>query len=79
MCMSERPNNPARHVLVVTGRGRERLYERFVALFAGRSDVEVVKDRRLDQRRRVALCPRDGERRVRDRRQAPPNWVVPPA
>lgn len=36
----------ATYTLVVTGPGRDRLYERFRLLFWGRDGVEVVKDRR---------------------------------
>ena len=63
--------------LVVTGPLRERLYRRFVALFAGRTDVVVLKDRRLGERRR-GPAPPGVERRQSDRRQRPPDWVFPP-
>jgi hypothetical protein len=76
--MSAREDRAGRHVLIVTGSERDRLYERFAALFAGRGDVEVVKDRRVAQRRRAALGPGDGERRATDRRRVRPDWVVPP-
>jgi len=63
-------------VLVVTGPARERLYEHFRRLYAGRDDVRVVVDRRVRQRRgspaRVAIERRRGERRV----TAP--WLVFP-
>jgi len=77
--MSVRQEDAARHVLVVTGPERERLYRRFAALFAGRGDVEVVKDRRVAQRRRTTVSAQERERRGGDRRQAEPEWVVPPA
>jgi hypothetical protein len=63
--------------LVVTGPQRDRLYERFRRLFWGRDGVEVLKDRRVADRRRdrsrVAA-----ERRSRERRRAAPDWLVPP-
>jgi hypothetical protein len=66
------------HRLVVTGPVRDRLYERFSALFWGRDGVEVLKDRRVAERRRdhsgTAV-----ERRARERRRAAPDWVVPPS
>jgi len=71
-------DSPAKHVLIVTGPERDRLYDRFSALFAGRGDVLVVKDRRVAQRRRTALGPGDGERRATERRRVRPDWVVPP-
>jgi hypothetical protein len=68
----------ASYRLVVTGPERDRLYERFRRLFWGREGVEVLKDRRvLDRRRdrsRVAA-----ERRSRERRRAAPDWLVPPS
>jgi hypothetical protein len=67
----------ATYRLVVTGPGRDRLYERFRLLFWGRDGVEVLKDRRVSERRqdrkRTAF-----ERRSRERRRAAPDWVVPP-
>ena len=68
-----------RHVLFVTGPLRERLYRHFGALFDGREDVSVLKDRRVTERRRAARGPDDGERRARERRRARPDWVVPPS
>jgi hypothetical protein len=76
--MDAEVTDTTRHVLIVTGPERERLYERFATLFTGRVDVEVIKDRRRGQRRRVGAGPRDGERRGRERRQIDPEWVVPP-
>jgi hypothetical protein len=68
----------ATYRLVVTGPTRDRLYEHFRLLFWGRDGVEVVKDRRVTQRRRdrsrVAV-----ERRSRERRRAAPDWLVPPS
>lgn len=66
------------HVLFVTGPMRERLYRRFCALFDGRDDVEVRIDRRVAERRREQREPAGVERRARDRRQARPEWMVPP-
>ena len=68
----------ATYRLVVTGPARDRLYERFRRLFWGRQGVEVIKDRRIAERRRdrsqVAA-----ERRARERRRAEPDWLVPPS
>ena len=68
----------ATYRLVVTGPARDRLYERFRRLFWGREGVEVVKDRRVTERRRdrsqIAF-----ERRSRERRRAAPDWLVPPS
>jgi len=68
----------ATYRLMVTGPERDRLYERFCRLFWGRDGVEVVKDRRLTERRqhrtRVAA-----EHRARERRRAAPDWLVPPS
>jgi hypothetical protein len=68
----------ATYRLVVTGPERDRLYELFRRLFWGRDGVEVVKDRRVSDRRRDCsqLAP---ERRSRERRRAGPEWLVPPA
>jgi hypothetical protein len=64
--------------LVVTGPARDLLYERFRRLFWGRDGVEVIKDRRVSERRRDrAHVP--AERRSRERRRTPPDWLVPPA
>ena len=67
----------ANHRLVVTGPQRERLYERFCRLFWGREGVEVLKDRRIAERRRD-LSSVAAERRARERRHAAPDWLVPP-
>lgn len=66
----------AMHRLVVTGPARDRLYQRFNRLFWGRDGVEVVKDRRLAERRRDR-SQRAVERRARERRLAAPDWMVP--
>ena len=66
------------HVLFVTGPERQRLYDHFSAIFHGRGDVEVRIDRRVEERRRAGHGPGNGERRASDRRQQPPEWVVPP-
>ena len=68
----------ATYRLVVTGPQRDRLYERFSALFWGRDGVEVLKDRRVTERR-LELSRTDFERRSRERRRAAPDWVVPPS
>lgn len=68
----------ATYRLVVTGPQRDRLYERFSALFWGRDGVEVLKDRRVSERRRERSRAAF-ERRSRERRRAAPDWVVPPS
>jgi hypothetical protein len=68
----------ATYRLVVTGPQRDRLYERFSALFWGREGVEVLKDRRVSERRRERSRTAF-ERRSRERRRAAPDWVVPPS
>jgi len=66
----------AMHRLVVTGPARDRLYQRFNRLFWGRDGVEVVKDRRVAERRRDR-SQSAVERRSRERRRAAPDWMVP--
>jgi hypothetical protein len=68
----------AMHRLVVTGPERDRLYRRFNRLFWGRDGVEVVKDRRVAERRR-GRSQSAVERRSRERRRTAPDWVVPPS
>jgi hypothetical protein len=65
------------HRLVVTGPERDRLDEHFRRLFYGRDDVTIVKDRRFRERR-VRRVGHGGERRGAERRDGPPEWVVPP-
>ena len=66
-------------MLFVTGPMREGLYRHFLELFDGRNDVEVRIDRRVAERRRVALGPQGSERRrSTDRRRRSPDWIVPP-
>jgi hypothetical protein len=64
-------------MLVVTGPLRERLYELFRSLYAGRGDVLVVEDRRIIERRstRGALAV---DRRRDERRRSDPWLVFPP-
>jgi hypothetical protein len=66
------------HRLVVTGPARDRLYDRFGRLFWGRDDVEVLKDRRVADRRRdrreIVV-----DRRSVERRRTAPVWLVPPS
>jgi hypothetical protein len=59
--------------LVVTGPARERLYELFTRVYAGRQDVRVVLDRR-----RAPWTHGEGARRVDERRRRTPAWVFPP-
>jgi hypothetical protein len=68
----------ATYTLVVTGPGRDRLYELFCRLFWGREGVEVVKDRRVTERRRDRAHV-SSERRTRERRRVVPEWLVPPS
>lgn len=68
---------PAVMELVVTGPLRERLFELFTRVYAGRHDVRVVMDRRgAAPRRRSAQA--GAERRRTERRHTPPSWVFPP-
>lgn len=53
--------------LIVVARGRPRLYARLRWAFAGNRTVQVILDRRVGERRRVAV-PGLPERRRRDRR-----------
>jgi len=62
--------------LLVTGPSRDRLYDLFARLYAGRHDVRVVKDRRLGERR-SRPADRAAERRRADRRRRRPAWIVP--
>jgi len=68
----------ATYRLVVTGPERDRLYRRFRRLFWGREGVEVVKDRRVSERR-LERSQVTAERRSRERRRAGPEWLVPPS
>jgi len=77
--MTEESDTSPPHVLIVTGPQRERLFRHFSALFAGRSDVEVMIDRRAANRRRRERGPRNGERRSAERRRRRPDWIVPPS
>ncbi len=73
-----RSADTATYRLVVTGPARDRLYERFRRLFWGREGVEVIKDRRIAERRRDRAQVA-AERRARERRRAAPDWLVPPS
>jgi hypothetical protein len=68
MSMAEKTRQ-REHVLFVTGPERQRLYEHFSAIFHGR---------RVEERRRAGHGHGNGERRAGDRRQRPPEWMVPP-
>jgi hypothetical protein len=59
--------------LVVTGPARDRLYELFTRVYAGRHDVRVVLDRR-----RAPWAQGERARRADERRREPPAWVFPP-
>ena len=67
---------PGVEELIVTGPSRERLYDLFTRLYAGRYDVRVVKDRRLAERR-SRPAGHAAERRRADRRRRSPAWTVP--
>jgi hypothetical protein len=77
--MGEQAKTQEPHVLVVTGPQRERLFRKFLSLFDGRDDVQVMVDRRVEERRHVRSGPKDGERRSSQRRRRRPDWTVPPA
>jgi hypothetical protein len=64
-------------LLVVTGPARERLFEHFRRLYAGRDDVRVLVDRRYAERRAAAERP-PVERRRDERRVSAPWLVFPP-
>jgi uncharacterized protein with von Willebrand factor type A (vWA) domain len=63
------------HELIVTGPERDRLFERFAHLYAGRADVVVIKDRREIDRHRESESNAERHRRERRRRAA---WLFPP-
>ena len=63
--------------LVVTGPLRGRLFDLFTHLYAGRSDVRVILDRRHAERRHQAQ-PATAQRRRAERRRRPPAWIFPP-
>jgi hypothetical protein len=68
--------------LIVTGPLKERLYDLFTRVYAGRNDVRVIMDRRGDARRRPEQAPTEQappERREPDRRRRPPTWIFPPS
>ncbi len=68
---------PVVNELVVTGPLKERLFDLFTQVYAGRHDVRVVMDRRQDAgSQRVAPAAPAG--RGADRRRRPPTWVFPP-
>jgi hypothetical protein len=69
---------PVVRELIVTGPTRERLFELFSRVYAGRHDVRVVMDRRREPRRRWAETE-DSERRRAERRRESPAWVFPPS
>jgi hypothetical protein len=60
----------AAEYLFIVARNRLELYGYFRRTFAGDARLEVLLDRRAQERRRRSE-PRDGERRQRDRRGAP--------
>ena len=63
--------------LVVTGPLRGRLFDLFTHLYAGRSDVRVILDRRHAERR-CESQPEAPQRRWAERRRRSPAWVFPP-
>jgi hypothetical protein len=64
------------HTLVVRGPACDRLYDLFSRIYAATSDVVVVKDRRLGERRRAGAIVAEDRRRA-DRRARTP-WLFPP-
>ena len=68
---------PAIRELIVTGPAKERLFELFSRVYAGRHDVHVVMDRRAQPRRRW-VAQAGLERRDAERRHEAPDWVFPP-
>lgn len=65
--------------LIVTGPLKERLYDLFTRVYAGRNDVRVIMDRRGDAPARRRSEPAPAEHREPDRRRRPPTWVFPPS
>jgi hypothetical protein len=63
--------------LVITGPLRGRLFDLFTHLYAGRSDVRVILDRRHAERR-CESQPEAPQRRRAERRRRSPAWVFPP-
>jgi len=69
---------PVVRELIVTGPQRERLYDLFSRVYAGRRDVRVVMDRRRSPALR--LVTEDGpQHRLRERRERRPTWIFPPS
>jgi hypothetical protein len=64
-----------RRYLVIVGRDKPDVYEELREHFLEGSSVEVIWDRRFGERRRRLVMKRR-ERRIRERRQRPPEtWV----
>jgi hypothetical protein len=58
--------------LVIVRRGHFATYELLTRTFADDSNVQIVWDRRIAERRRAADAPDADERRRADRRRRPP-------
>ena len=58
--------------LVIVRRGHFATYELLTRTFADDSNVQIVWDRRIAERRRAADSPDADERRRADRRRRPP-------
>jgi hypothetical protein len=68
-------------LIVIPRELEEYFYERLTSEFAGREDVRVVVDRRLEDRRRPRWVsgadPLTDRRTGRDRRDDQPAWSLP--
>ena len=71
-------DEPVVKELIVTGPQRERLYDLFSRVYAGRRDVRVVMDRRRAPELHL-VTETGAQGRRRERRQRPPVWIFPPA
>ena len=70
-------DEPVVKELMVTGPQRERLFDLFSRVYAGRRDVRVVMDRRHAPE--LLLVTDAGvQRRAGERRRRPPVWIFPP-
>jgi len=59
---------PIYRLLFVVGRERQLLYDSLRRTFDGDDTVQIVLDRRVEERRRQESTPRTGERRRSERR-----------
>lgn len=72
------PQPVQRRVLVVPRPLADQLYSKLSRAYAGREDVDVVVDRRREERRHGHVGPPAGrgERRRTDRRRSPVLWSL---